>query len=38
MSISRRLPHVVAAIILFAQTAASAQSLEVKRYNPSQMG
>ena len=29
-------PYTIAAILLFAQTAASAQSLEVKRYNPSE--
>jgi enamine deaminase RidA (YjgF/YER057c/UK114 family) len=36
MSINCRLPQAIAAILLFAQTAASAQSLEVKRYNPSE--
>ena len=29
-------PYTIAAILLFAKTAASAQSLEVKRYNPSE--
>ena len=36
MSINYRLPKTIAAILLCAQTAVSAQSLEVKRYNPSE--
>ena len=36
MSINCKLPQIIAATLLCAQTAASAQTLDVKRYNPSE--